>query len=379
MLNRVLRGHFTAMVRVKDWVQQFTNSFLNAGISVGMSVETARKINVLNLFSFVGFSITFALGFRALVFSEYTLGAALMLAFALFLSSHLYLRFSSSERAYKTGSFLLQSVLIVLCLYLVYSGGTNQTGPLWIYLVPPVVMFFSGFRRGLITIGLFACAYSFVVFVPTPMLTPIEYSYEFKTRLLYSFLTLTFLAAFYEYSRQSSFQKLNELTVELERLAILDPLTHLFNRRGMLERIEHEWVRQQRNRGGLSFLLMDVDHFKRVNDEYGHETGDVVLLELAKHILQAIRKQDALARWGGEEFLLLLPDTTLEQAVVVAEKIKHMVALNPISHRGHQLTITLSIGVAAVEQDDEPDDTINRADKRLYAAKQQGRNRVVSD
>ncbi len=366
------------MFRIKDVSQRIISNYLNSGITSDTSVETARKINVLNLFAFVGFSITFVLGIRASFHEGLPLASALFGAFFLFLSSHLYLRFSSSHRAYKTGSLLLQSVLIVLCLYLVYSGGTNQTGPLWIYLVPPVVMFFSGFRRGLITIALFATAYSILVFAPFDFLHPVTYSYEFKTRLLYSFLTLTFLASFYEYSRQSSFQRLNELTIELEKQARLDPLTHLLNRRGMRERIEQEFIRQQRNKTGLSFLLIDVDHFKRVNDSYGHETGDTVLMALSQLLTDSIRKQDAVARWGGEEFLLLLPDTSLTQAATLAEKIRAQLEEYPIRHDQHSLHITLSIGVAEVKDSDRPDDAINRADKRLYLAKQQGRNRVVA-
>jgi len=209
-------------------------------------------------------------------------------------------------------------------------------------------------------------------------LSPINYSYEFKTRLLYSFLTLTFLAGFYEYSRQLSYQKLTELTKELELQATLDPLTHLLNRRGMLERIDYEVSRSLRTKKNLTFLLADVDHFKQINDQYGHETGDSVLCALSDQFKETIRKQDSISRWGGEEFLLLLPDTKLEQAKILAEKIRTNIESKTFEHQNMQLNISVSFGVAQVEDYQHARNTIHKADERLYAAKEQDRNCVVA-
>ncbi len=354
------------------------HNYLNAGIKPETNIEVARKINVLNLFAFVGFSITALLGLRAALDSQWPLALALFLASALILSSHLVNRFSQSSRAYYFGSLLLQIVLMILCLYLVYGGGKNNTGPLWIFLVPPVVMFFSGIKNGIIAITIFVVIYCSIVFIPRSFLMPVEYSYEFKTRLLYSFLTLTFLAGFYEYSRQASYQKFIELTNKLELQATLDPLTKLLNRRGMLERIDYEVDRSLRNKNSLSFILADVDHFKQINDQYGHDMGDTALSTMSELFLDTIRKQDSVSRWGGEEFLFLLPDTNIDQAKTLAEKIRSIVEKVKFEHQGKHLNITLSFGVAEVEDLQHARNIIRKADARLYAAKDQGRNCVVA-
>jgi diguanylate cyclase (GGDEF)-like protein len=365
------------MADFKETTGEFIRSYLNAGINENTNIEIARKITVLNLFAFVGFTITFLLGIRAILASEWSLAMSLLVAFALFLSSHLYLRHSQSNYAYKFGSFLLQTVLMVLCLFLVYGGGNNNTGPLWIYLVPPVVMFFSGLKKGLVTISGFMIVYCLIVFTPSSLLNAAVYSFEFKTRLLYSFFTLTFLSGFYEYSRQLSFQKLNELSKEFEMLATLDPLTQVLNRRGMLDRIDYEVSRSLRDKKVLSFLLVDVDYFKQINDQHGHEMGDIVLMSLCDLFKKTVRSQDSIARWGGEEFLFLLPDTDLKQASQLAEKIRKRTEKEVFKSQGDQLSISISIGVAQVEDYGHARDTIHKTDERLYAAKEQGRNRVI--
>ena len=185
------------------------------------------------------------------------------------------------------------------------------------------------------------------------------------------------MSAFYEYSREQSFASLGRLRDQFERQALHDQLTRLPNRRNLNEQLKHEYQRTLRSKQPFSVLLADVDYFKRINDDLGHDAGDEVLKVLSKRFKQTIRKQDIVARWGGEEFIFLLPDTNLESAADVAEKVRHISAADPVWQQEQPITVSISIGVAEIHPDVTVDEAINQADKRLYVAKQNGRNNVA--
>lgn len=178
-------------------------------------------------------------------------------------------------------------------------------------------------------------------------------------------------------------QKVQERTQELEianneliKLARYDALTGLHNRRAFNNYIEYLFEQMSRTHQVYAVLLMDIDFFKKVNDTYGHEVGDHVLQCVAELLPSAIRTTDFVARFGGEEFVVLLPATALDQAVLVAEKIRQTIAQETIIEN-HPITASIGVSIAT-QQDAEVNDTIRRADKCLYIAKEQGRNRVVS-
>lgn len=166
-----------------------------------------------------------------------------------------------------------------------------------------------------------------------------------------------------------------QLLREKEHLAGTDQLTGLNNRRRFKEFLDQELARRRRHPAPLSLLLLDIDHFKQVNDTHGHEVGDLVLKELAKLLLHNVRRSDTPARWGGEEFLVLLPATDAEAAVKLAEKLRLSVEKHDFPKVGR---VTASFGVASL-QDDEDDESnlLRRVDQALYQAKNEGRNRVV--
>lgn len=172
-----------------------------------------------------------------------------------------------------------------------------------------------------------------------------------------------------------------DIRKELERMALLDPLTGLANRRKFMDRFKLETERQSRHGQPLSLLVIDVDHFKNVNDAFGHLTGDMALRCVAEMLALAVRKIDLVARFGGEEFIVLLPETGGAGAATVAEKLRKAVEdLNiPIENRFEPLNITVSIGVATMTADRQLsfDDLMEMADQGLYLAKRAGRNRVV--
>lgn len=160
---------------------------------------------------------------------------------------------------------------------------------------------------------------------------------------------------------------------ELELLAKTDRLTHLFNRHHLDAVLEQEFSRFQRTGKPFALFLADCDKFKLVNDNYGHQVGDLVLIDYASLLRESVRATDTVGRWGGEEFLAILPETQLAGAVQVAEKLRQMIAAHEFPIVGHK---TASFGVAQLQDDESVKDLIARADEALYLAKQNGRNRV---
>jgi diguanylate cyclase (GGDEF)-like protein len=177
---------------------------------------------------------------------------------------------------------------------------------------------------------------------------------------------------------QVALDRQEALQAQLRDLARTDPLTGLHNRRAVREQLEAELVRIRRSPRPLCLLLIDVDHFKKVNDQHGHLAGDDALVELSQRLRSSLRSSDLVGRWGGEELLVALLDTELSAAQAVAEALRGRVAGRPVDSRAGPLGLTISIGVAAVHPEQpDVDDTLRRADLALYEAKRRGRDRVV--
>jgi len=164
---------------------------------------------------------------------------------------------------------------------------------------------------------------------------------------------------------------------EIYRLMTVDGLTQLFNRRYFNETLERELNRCRRYSRPLSLFIFDVDFFKRINDEFGHVAGDALLRQLAQVVKPRLRREDVLARVGGEEFAVILPEVGLEGARVTAEKVREVVASSTFVFDDAVMPCTVSIGVAEYDGRTEPKDLYARADAALYQAKNAGRNRVV--
>ncbi|MDP2178995.1 diguanylate cyclase [Methylicorpusculum sp.] len=164
-----------------------------------------------------------------------------------------------------------------------------------------------------------------------------------------------------------------------EQLAGSDPLTGLNNRRALLEKYQPIWSSALRNNRNISLIIFDLDHFKSINDQYGHSKGDDVLVETGKILAKSARQGDILARWGGEEFLLLLPETHIEAATALAERLRKIIAGIRVSSEGGELSFTASFGVVQRTHHETLDSLISDADRYMYKAKKQGRNRVCSE
>ena len=162
---------------------------------------------------------------------------------------------------------------------------------------------------------------------------------------------------------------------KFEAMALTDKLTGLYNRYKFYQMAQAELERAKRNKRPLSIILFDIDHFKKINDTYGHDIGDMVLQEIAQLIQKNIRRYDTLFRWGGEEFLILAPESDIHSSYQLAEKLRTLVASHSFKEVGN---VTISLGVAQMNQADKDiDEVIKRADNALYASKANGRNRVT--
>ncbi|HEX4413661.1 MAG TPA: GGDEF domain-containing protein [Lacipirellulaceae bacterium] len=171
--------------------------------------------------------------------------------------------------------------------------------------------------------------------------------------------------------------RLQEQAVEIEAhisRSLTDPLTGLPNRREFNERLEERMSAWKRRRESFSLLLLDVDHFKKLNDVYGHLVGDQVLATLGNALRTAIRREDAVARYGGEEFAVLLPNTSLDQAILVVRKVREVAGQIAVTHNEQRIAITMSGGLATIQPNEQVESLIQRADAALYAAKSAGRN-----
>ncbi len=168
-------------------------------------------------------------------------------------------------------------------------------------------------------------------------------------------------------------KRLQDLLIEH---AHIDPLTGLPNRRALMERLQREWAQIKRHEGHLSFIMADVDHFKQVNDRFGHHIGDVILHEVAAAIARQCRENDLPARYGGEEFAVIVPHEVAADAARLAERCRDAVEAVRVNMPRNQVTATISLGVADSQTADSPEALLKHADEAMYLAKQAGRNTV---
>jgi diguanylate cyclase (GGDEF)-like protein len=170
--------------------------------------------------------------------------------------------------------------------------------------------------------------------------------------------------------------KITNAEKRLRKLAVVDALTGLHNRYHFQQVWDLELARLRRSAGQACVLMVDLDHFKAINDTHGHLVGDRVLVEVGRVLKQGVRDVDALARWGGEEFLLLMPDTSLDVALLVAERLRTGISACVLGDQAGEVRITASFGLTELRSDDSLSQAIARADQAMYRSKTQGRNRV---
>jgi diguanylate cyclase (GGDEF)-like protein len=199
--------------------------------------------------------------------------------------------------------------------------------------------------------------------------------YNTSTIVLFGIITTLLLLGLIYVFMARLIKKLDEARQTIEKIAITDALTELFNRRHIMQRFQEEFEKFKRLKRNVSCIMIDIDNFKAINDLYGHLTGDQVLKVISSRIKDTVRAYDILGRYGGEEFLIIMPDTSIDDATGLAERIRARVKDELVNNA----TVTVSLGVVCVQESDRSvDDIIKRADENLYKSKKGGRDRVSS-
>lgn len=336
-------------------------------------IERKRNLRQYQLIFLIG--ATFIAAFTFVNFLEGRNSIGLFLLGCLITVSIINLYALKSDNFIIAG-WLYSSVLFSLVVYLVLTGGVLQTGPLWTYPIVVIIVSLlgpvTGFFLSALLIGLLILIFLFAAdFTQLP-----RYATTFQVRYIATLIALTGLVWSIEYARSRAFDLLNKLYEDMLKVSRTDQLTGLLNRRGFEERFAAEVNLFQRQGKPFSLLLIDVDNFKMINDRHGHLVGDAYLKKIATILRSEVRSMDAIGRWGGEEFIILLTSSTQEQAVGVANKIRNTI------ENLHQVIVdapeklTISIGVAQYREGESLTELTDAADRALYEAKKSGKNRV---
>lgn len=242
--------------------------------------------------------------------------------------------------------------------------------PFWHFILKTI----SGFALYILYIGLFIYSQNATAVY---QLNNMQVIVSNTINGLLAFVTFAIVSAYYQNIVQEAEKGLTEANIRLQTLVRTDPLTDLQNRRTIVEKIGEERENRLSHGKIFSIIMADIDHFKLFNDKYGHQFGDLVLVSIAKILKNATRAKDVVARWGGEEFLILLPETRGEEARDVAERMCMNIAQTPVYLDGKEIHLSMTFGVAECTIDTGINECIELADRALYEGKEKGRNQVV--
>jgi len=282
-----------------------------------------------------------------------------------------------------TSAQMIVSLLPPLWVMAFLDAGQARAIFLLIAIVPMLFGILALSTRQFIMVGLWFCGLYGLLLLGLWVYRPHVLNSELEILQTVAFLLvmaeITVIGGFISGLRGKLRQRNRELGAAMEQIRELvnvDSLTGVYNRRRLFEVIHEESSRYSRSPGSFSICLLDIDHFKQVNDTYGHQAGDVILKAVAQGVAGDLRTIDCFGRYGGEEFLIVLPQTPLDGARIKAERVLARVASLKFPLIGDGFQITVSIGVAEYHNDETTDDTLQRADKALYEAKDAGRNVV---
>ncbi|PIE38507.1 MAG: GGDEF domain-containing protein, partial [Gammaproteobacteria bacterium] len=318
--------------------------------------------------------ILLAIGTKSIYSGHPQHGVTLYLFGSILLANSIYYKLTGKESLFRCISV---GFSMALGIYLCATGGENNTGPLWLYVFPPLIFYLTGPQTG---VAIFATCFTSITlifhFPELPFVTA-EYPPDFQLRFLTSFAFVSIFSYVLDLSRRKVRSDLIRLAKQYEIASKTDELTGLSNRREMMTRLETEHQRYQRYCHHFSIVLIDIDHFKLINDTCGHDAGDEVLRGFSRLLKSHSRQMDVVARWGGEEFLMMLPETTLVQALALAERLRSSVEKETFSFKNTQMDVRISAGVCSISQTESLEGLLRQADINLYEAKSKGRNLII--
>ena len=272
-------------------------------------------------------------------------------------------------------------MLIFLGMFLLcFQSAPDGSSLFWFLLLPPLLMFCVGLLPGTILFFGFYLLLMILLLTPLDSLLAHAISKPLRWRLLASMLGIFIFSWLMEYVRTQTRNALVQSVKMLEHSALTDPLTSLGNRRDFQNYFTVNQAQLKRANRMFSIAMVDLDFFKRVNDSFGHAVGDQVLCHVGTLLAAYLRASDRIFRWGGEEFVILMPDTKADDALSIMERLRHEVEITPFITKGGQLiNMTISIGLHSGALSDNVDSLITAADTQLYLAKRSGRNQVKGE
>ncbi len=339
--------------------------------SKAASIDSIRRRYILLFVSYITSFIMLLLGFKHLFSEDYLLQGILFGCSFAFLANIAW--FHASNELDK--ACIVETILVGLfVLGLVYQGGFENTALYWVFPFPAIIFGLLGSKIGLQINALLVVVLAFMLYYPDLILA--TYEDAEISRFLASLATVIAVGWINEHFRERSHNAMALLQRSKETQANTDALTHLANRRFVDEVLPQHFALQPEHFFPLAVIIADLDHFKHINDSFGHDQGDLVLQHIATLFRNKLRTEDIACRYGGEEFLLLLPKTTLNDALRVADKIRAGIAQRRHLAAHTDLVITCSFGVALAQDESEFLQAIKLADQRLYLSKSNGRNQV---
>ena len=271
---------------------------------------------------------------------------------------------------------LLAFVLVASFLYLL-AGAPDSSALLWCLTIIPVLVGCFGYRHSMLILGALFTVSLWLFYAAGNFWLMPAYSDVTVVRFLSSFVVLSLFAVAMDNAHSRSLNRYKDLSRRVDQIAHQDQLTQLPNRHDMERRLEKKYQQYRLVNQPFSILLADLDNFKFINDRYGHDAGDDVLHAIGALLSEPLRGEDVVARWGGNEFMVLLPTANSEAAVNIAERLRAQAGKLALEAQGDTLRTSLSIGVASIDKCTGIDDLISTAENGLYQAKHMGRDMVV--
>lgn len=275
-------------------------------------------------------------------------------------------------------STVLALYVVGIGLYYMLTGEVMEDMIFYYFLIPPLLTFCLPLQQSSIIYSAFLFVLCIAFFPPAHSYLPRQYPVDFRVRFLVALTCVFVVSLLAEYIMVRLLNSIYILNSQFEAYSLTDPLTGLGNRRNCISQFQRLHAIQLRSGNPFSMLMIDMDHFKEVNDRHGHLTGDKVLRFVAETLDHGLRRQDTLYRWGGEEFIMLLPGASLEQAETAAERLRHIIEHTPFEDGPVTIRLTASFGAYMVDSPQEMAEHLKKIDELLYQAKNMGRNHVIS-